>query len=72
MGPKGARNGNYRHGLYTAEGIASRRSLRQQIREIRALTGRDSVSSEGAVAPSAIAVPRVRQRHAPRRPVEFS
>jgi hypothetical protein len=39
-GPKGPRNGNYKHGAYTAEAIASRRSLRQQIREIRALTRR--------------------------------
>jgi hypothetical protein len=39
-GPKGARNGNYKHGLYTAEAIASRRSLRQQIREVMALTRR--------------------------------
>jgi hypothetical protein len=39
-GPKGARNGNYKHGLYTAEAIAFRRSLRQQIREVRALTRR--------------------------------
>jgi hypothetical protein len=37
-GPKGARNGNYKHGLYTAEAIASRKLLRQQIREVRALT----------------------------------
>jgi hypothetical protein len=39
-GPKGQRNGNYKHGLYTAEAIASRRWLRQQIREVRALTKR--------------------------------
>jgi hypothetical protein len=39
-GPKGTRNGNYKHGLYTAEAIVSRRSLRQQIREIRALARR--------------------------------
>jgi hypothetical protein len=31
---------NYKHGLYTAEAIASRRSLRQQMREVRALTRR--------------------------------
>jgi hypothetical protein len=37
-GPKGVRNGNCKHGLYTAVAIASRRSLRQQIREVRALT----------------------------------
>ena len=37
-GPKGAGNGNYRHGRYTAETIASRRWLRETIREVRALT----------------------------------
>jgi hypothetical protein len=39
-GPKGAHNGNYKHGLYTAETVASRRWLRHQIREVRALTKR--------------------------------
>ena len=37
-GPKGARNGNYKHGRYTAETIATRRWLRRRIREVRALT----------------------------------
>ena len=37
-GPRGARNGNYKHGRYTAEVIASRRWLRETIREVRALT----------------------------------
>jgi hypothetical protein len=37
-GPKGARNGNYKHGRYTAETIAYRRWLRRRIREVRALT----------------------------------
>jgi hypothetical protein len=37
-GPKGARNGNYKRGLYMAEAIASRRWLRQKIRQVRALT----------------------------------
>ena len=37
-GPKGAHNGNYKHGRYTAETIASRRWLRRRIREVRALT----------------------------------
>jgi hypothetical protein len=37
-GPKGPRNGNYRHGRYTAEAIASRRWLRQLTRDVRALT----------------------------------
>ena len=39
-GPKGARNGNYKHGRYAAETIASRRWLKDQIREVRALTKR--------------------------------
>jgi hypothetical protein len=37
-GPKGPRNGNYKHGRYTAETIASRKWLREKIREVRALT----------------------------------
>jgi hypothetical protein len=37
---QGVRNGSYKHGLYTAEAIASRRSLRQQIREVTAQTRR--------------------------------
>jgi hypothetical protein len=37
-GPKGSRNGNYKRGLYTAEAIASRKWLRQQVRQVRALT----------------------------------
>jgi hypothetical protein len=36
-GPKGARNGNYKHGRYTAEAIP-RRWLREKTREVRALT----------------------------------
>jgi hypothetical protein len=39
-GPKGPRNGNYRHGRYAAEAIASRRWLRQITRDVRALTKR--------------------------------
>jgi hypothetical protein len=37
-GPKGARNGNYKHGRYTAEAIASRSWVSEKIREVRALT----------------------------------
>src|SRR5712691_5041177 len=37
-GPKGARNGNYKHGRYTAEMIATRRWLRETTREVRTLT----------------------------------
>jgi hypothetical protein len=36
----GSRNGNYKHGLYTAGAIASRKWLGQQIREVRALAKR--------------------------------
>jgi hypothetical protein len=37
-GPKGRRNGNYKHGRYTAEAIASRRWIRQLTRDVRAMT----------------------------------
>ena len=37
---RGARNGNYKHGRYTAETIASRRWPRRRIREVRPLTRR--------------------------------
>jgi hypothetical protein len=36
--PKGPHNGNYKHGRYAAEAIASRRWVRQYIRDVRALT----------------------------------
>ena len=39
-GPKGPGNGNYKHGRYTAEAIASRRWLRQFTRDLRALIKR--------------------------------
>jgi hypothetical protein len=39
-GPKGSRNGNYKHGRYTAEAIASGRWLRQLTRDVKALTKR--------------------------------
>jgi hypothetical protein len=39
-GPKGTRNGNYKHGRYTAETIAWRRWLRRITREVKALTRR--------------------------------
>jgi predicted oxidoreductase (fatty acid repression mutant protein) len=32
--PKGKRNGNYRHGFYTAEAIAERRAVRALIRKL--------------------------------------
>jgi hypothetical protein len=37
-GPKGARNGNYKHGRHTAEAMATRQWLRESIRELKALT----------------------------------
>jgi hypothetical protein len=36
-GPKGSRNGNYKHGRYTAEAITSRRWVRQLIRDVKAM-----------------------------------
>ena len=35
--PKGARNGNYKHGRYTAEVDATRRWLREAIQTLRDL-----------------------------------
>jgi hypothetical protein len=32
--PKGERNGNYRHGLYTAEAMAERRAVRVLLRKL--------------------------------------
>ncbi len=44
-GPKGAQNGNYKHGLYTIEAIEERRALSALLRESRksvdALSGQD-------------------------------
>ncbi len=34
-GPKGARNGMYRHGLYTTEAVEERRLLRELLRQSR-------------------------------------
>jgi hypothetical protein len=45
-GPKGARNGNYKHGRYTAEAIASRRWGQ---RENSRSEGADEVVSRSAV-----------------------
>ena len=42
-GPKGARNGNYKHGLFTAEALKVRRATSMLVRaareELRALSG---------------------------------
>jgi hypothetical protein len=39
-GPKGERNGNYRHGLYTKETRNRLRALRALTREVKDLTGK--------------------------------
>jgi hypothetical protein len=36
-GPKGRRNGNYKHGRYTAEAKERHRWIRDQLREVEAL-----------------------------------
>lgn len=38
--PQGSRNGNYRHGRYTAQAMASRTWVRQFTRDVRAMTKR--------------------------------
>jgi len=37
-GPRGERNGNFRHGRYAEENLARIRSVRKLVREVRALT----------------------------------
>jgi len=34
-GPRGKRNGNYRHGLWTREGVQMRKNMSAKIREIK-------------------------------------
>jgi hypothetical protein len=51
---RAARNGNYKHGRYTAEAMATRRWVREKIREVRAL-----MISRGRVASAHIARSRV-------------
>jgi hypothetical protein len=36
-GPQGARNGNFKHGVWTRENVETRMAVRAQIREIRGL-----------------------------------
>jgi glucans biosynthesis protein len=36
-GPRGDRNGNFKHGLWTSESAAARRALRAEVGEIKAL-----------------------------------
>jgi hypothetical protein len=36
-GPRGDRNGNFRHGLWTRESVASRRAVRAEMAEIKVL-----------------------------------
>jgi hypothetical protein len=37
-GPKGKRNGRYKHGRFTAEAVANRRVISALLRQARALT----------------------------------
>jgi hypothetical protein len=44
-GPAGPRNGNFKHGLWTREGIAERRKVSRNVRDLKRLLktfGRDS------------------------------
>ena len=36
-GPRGARNGNFKHGLHTLEAKTTRNAIRENVREINAL-----------------------------------
>jgi hypothetical protein len=36
-GPRGDRNGNFKHGLWTGESLETRKTARAKVREIRAL-----------------------------------
>jgi hypothetical protein len=36
-GPRGDRNGNFKHGLWTHESLSTRRAVRAKVREIRGL-----------------------------------
>ena len=36
-GPRGNRNGNFKHGLYTREAKTIRKVMRENVREIKAL-----------------------------------
>ena len=66
LGPKGARNGNYKHGRYAAEAIATRRWVREKIfrlkcREVRAWSMRFLAAMRGHAARS-IAATRLPSR----------
>ena len=39
-GPRGNRNGKFKHGLFTGEAKATRKLMRAKVRQIRALVGR--------------------------------
>jgi glucans biosynthesis protein len=41
-GPRGDRNGNYKHGIRTRDSVATRRAARAKIREVKALLRRAS------------------------------
>jgi hypothetical protein len=38
-GPRGDRNGNFKHGLWTREGLEMRKAASAKVREVRALLG---------------------------------
>jgi glucans biosynthesis protein len=69
-GPKGARNGNYKHGRYTAEAMVTRRWVREKIREVRALTkslrsAPGSILQDLAICTTARSLPRSRPTSVP-------
>jgi hypothetical protein len=45
--PKGERNGNYRHGHYTAEAIAERLTIRKWVRDARNPASRRGHAADG-------------------------
>jgi hypothetical protein len=38
-GPRGERNGNFRHGYFTAENVAERKAVREVVRQTRRILG---------------------------------
>jgi hypothetical protein len=38
-GPSGERNGNFRHGYFTAENVAERKAVREVVRQTRRILG---------------------------------
>jgi hypothetical protein len=52
-GPRGDRNGNFKHGLWTRDSVAARRAIRAEMAEIRALlrAGQGRVIGLGGAKP---------------------